>query len=299
MLFYQRMRISQPNFPLCSVIRICFLLLVCPSIPTPVMAQKFTESGLMNIPTGAGLEHGKFGVGMHIGFQHASQLQHDVVVRNVRDEVGLRLNFGMFDRGEIGLSHLWYEPIQPTRTLLQRRGESLLFTHLKIQLLKEKESGLMPSVAFGFDNFEVGADTVIELKNRAVNDGAAFLVVSKTFNLPRIHLISGHIGFGTARFTFGDFPIGFFGGVSTEFHPAFARGDIALSIEFDGVGVNTAMRHTAASGFQTAVGIERVNTPKALRYSVSVSWTNERMMEQIAETKRLIVQSASQLESSR
>ena len=106
---------------------------------------------------------------------------------------------------------------------------------------------------------------------------SAFLVISKTFNLPRIHLISGHIGVGNHRFASGDRPVGLFAGISTEFHPAFARGDIALSLEFDGAGINGGVRHTADSGLQVALGVETLN----------LNFVDKWMMEQIAGAKRL------------
>ena len=114
----------------------------------------------------------------------------------------------------------------------------------------------------------------------AVQSQSAFVVVSKTFNLPRIHHISGHIGVGNHRFAPGESPIGVFAGVDTELQPAFARGDISLSLEFDGIGVNAGVRHTAMSGLQVALGVETLNNPDELRYLVSVSWTNEQMLEQ-------------------
>ncbi len=283
MAVYQRR--SQGSFPLYYLINACLLCLVCVIAPNGVvMADKFTESGLMNIPTGDVLRHGTFGVGTHIAFQNSSRL--------LRDETALRLNFGMFDRGEIGLSYLWYQSFVPD-VQLDNGDATLQLAALKVQLVKEKEPGMIPGVAIGVENLKLakaGPSTLLE--NPVSRERAAFLVVSKTFNLPRIHLISGHIGLGTARFAPGDFPVGLFAGMSTEFHPVFAKGDITLSVEFDGISVNAAMRHIAASGLQTTFGVESLSNPEELRYFGSVSWTNERIIEQIAETKRLVMQGA-------
>ena len=121
---------------------------------------------------------------------------------------------------------------------------------------------------------------------------SAYLVVSKTFNLPRIHLISGHIGIGNNRFAEDERPIGLFVGLSTEISPTFARGDIGLSLEYDGSGVNAGMRHTANSGLQIALGVETLNKPEEIRYLVSISWSNAKMLEQIEGAKRLARQTA-------
>ena len=122
-------------------------------------------------------------------------------------------------------------------------------------------------------------------KNRS---SSAFLAISKTFNLPRIHQFSGHIGIGTQRFALEENLVGLFVGVSKEFRPAFARGNITTSLEFDGAGVNAGMRYITSSGLQIALGAETLNNPDKLRYLASVSWTNAQILEQIDETRRLI-----------
>ena len=119
-----------------------------------------------------------------------------------------------------------------------------------------------------------------------------FLAVSKTFNLPRIHQFSCHIGVGTQRFAFEDQPIGLFIGLSKEFQPTFARGNITMSLEFDGADVNAGMRYIPSSGLRLALGAETLNNPDELRYLASVSWTNKHLLEQIDETRRLIQRAA-------
>ena len=244
----------------------CWLMLIaCLLLPNIVNGAMFTESGLMDIPTGSVLKHGIFGAGTALAFENSqdenAQWTH---------ETALRLNFGLFDSVEMGLSHL----SEATGVL----------AHLKAQLLKE--SGGIPSVAIGVENL------LTEKNDFSQTARSEFLVVSKTFNLPKIHLISGHIGIGRGRFASEDRGIGPFVGIRTEFHPAFARGDIALSLEFDGSGVNAGIRHTATSGLQFAVGIETLNTPEEARYLVAISWSNAQVMEQIAAAKRLAKQAA-------
>lgn len=254
--------------------RILLFLLVSVflTVSSPVKGEIFIESGLVDIPTGRVLKHGIFEAGTYVAFQNSFQFP--------RDAVTIRLNFGLFDRVEGGLSHF----------LPRYRHRAYYFlAHLKAQLLKE--SGVIPSVAVGIENLGDKIPKWMEQRmdnTPALQSQSAFIVLSKTFNLPRIHHISGHLGVGNHSFASGESPIGVFVGVDTELQPAFARGDLGLSLEFDGIDVNAGVRHTATSGLQVALGVETLNNPDELRYLVSVSWTNEQMLEQIYETRRLI-----------
>ena len=249
-------------------------------VPNPVRGEIFTESGLVDIPTGNMLKHGIFGAGTYIAFQHPSENTSPTNENNsLGDAVAVRLNFGLFDRIEIGLAHVWNE--YGSEPSAERTG------NLKVQLLTEQEVGAIPSVAIGIEN--VG-DKLLPWDSEAEEDEtpSAFLAISKTFNLPRIHQFSGHIGIGTERFALEESPMSVFVGLSKEFQPAFARGDITTSLEFDGVGVNAGLRYITSSGLQVALGAETLNNPDELRYLAVVSWTNEQMLEQIKETGRLV-----------
>ncbi len=259
------------------------LLLVFASImmSSPANGEVFTDSGLVDIPTGAVLEHGIFGAGTYLAFrQNATVSALQTPSTNLSDVVALRLNFGLFDRIEVGLGHIWNEYASEVST-----DRAL---NLKLQLLKEQETGAIPSVAVGVEHLN---DTIFTSDSEEGGiPSSAFLAVSKIFNFPRIHQFSGHIGVGTQRFAFEDSPVGLFVGLSKEFQPAFARGDITLSLEFDGVGANAGMRYITSSGLQVALGAETLNDPDELRYLACVSWTNARLLEQIDETRRLIQQ---------
>ena len=246
------------------------------TVANPVSGEVFTASGLVDIPTGRVLEHGIFEAGTYLGFQ---QRVIDRSTTNLGDAVAIRLNFGLFDRVEIGLTQLWKE--HSSEPASERTAS------LKLQLLKEPEAGATPGVTIGVEKL----GNKIFTSDSAVENGGtppAFLAVSKTFNLPRIHRFSGHIGVGTQRFASEERPIGVFVGLSKEFRPAFARGNITTSLEFDGTGVNTGVRYAASSGLQVALGAETLNNLDKLRYLASVSWTNEQILEQIDETQRLV-----------
>ena len=240
--------------------RILLYLLVSVFITVshPVRGEIFTESGLVNIPTGRVLKHGIFGAGTYVAFQYPSENMSATGENNsLANALAIRLNFGLFDRVEVGLKHLW----------IQRHFEPSTeqTVNLKVQLLKEQEVGVIPSVAIGVENF---GDKFLSGKLEAEEDEnpPMFLVVSKIFNLPRIHQFSVHIGIGTQRFASAERPIGLFAGLSKEFQPAFARGDITMNLEFDGTGVNAGVRYITSSGLQVALGAETLNNPDELRY---------------------------------
>ena len=257
-------------------ISVFLLIFVAITVSKPVNGEVFTGTGLVDIPTGKVLQHGIFEAGTYLGFQ---QRMMDRSTTNLGDAVAVRLNFGLFDRVEVGLTHLWNDyGEQPAADRT---------ANLKFQLLKEPETGAIPSIAIGIE--KLGRDIVLwDSEAEADESASAFLAISKTFNLPRIHQFSGHIGIGTQRFAFSERPIGLFVGLRKEFRPAFARGNITTSLEFDGAGLNVGVRYAAASGLQVALGAETLNTPDELRYLASVSWTNAQILEQIDETRRLI-----------
>ena len=218
------------------------LLLTFITISHPVSGEIFTESGLVDIPTGRVLKHGIFGAGTYLNFQQQAMNRPTT---NLGETAAIRLNFGLFDRIEVGLEHLWNEHN------IERSTEQTV--NMKVQLLKEQEVGVIPSVAIGVETLSLQLFSG-NSETEANENPSAFLAISKTFNLPRIHQFSGHIGVGTQQFAFGESPIGLFVGLSKEFRPAFARGDITMNLEFDGAGVNAGMRYITPSGLQVALG---------------------------------------------
>ncbi len=251
------------------LILLFLLFFIFSMFSTNISGEIFSGSGLVDIPTGEVLKHGIFGAGVSAFFQSSSNFP--------RDAATFRLNFGMFDRVEFGLSNL----------LLQDENYSrYAFAHIKAQLLAESE--LIPNVSIGVENL----GDKINSEWQTYQSKSAYLVISKTFNLPRIHLISGHIGIGNNRFADDERSIGFFAGVSTDISPAFARGDIGFNLEYDGTGVNTGIRHTTNTGLQVALGVETLNKPEEIRYLMSISWSNGKMLKQIDGAKRLARQAA-------
>ena len=265
------------NVPLITLQRL-FIPLLCITMfcsPRLWAAPYCRDSGLVDIPTGRVIEHGIFNLGTYFGFRNAGELP--------RDEAALQLDFGLFDRVEIGL------------TSVRHNQQSFLLGNLKVLLLRE--TGIAPNVAVGLENIgdsiEDGLNDIERYERKS-----AFLAISKQFSLPSIHHITGHIGIGNHRFVenIGMSKVlnGAFFGISKDFHPAFARGSLTFSVEVDGRGVNTGLRHTADSGLQVYLAAEALNAPtidgKEIRYLAGVSWTNRALMKQIEEAKRLAKQ---------
>ncbi len=257
------------------LILLCLIVSVGIVVSDAVQGEVLTGSGLVDVPTGRVLQHGIFEAGTYLGFQQAAT---DRSTTHLGDAVAVRLNFGLFDRLEVGLTHLWDEG-EPDSTVERT-------ANLKLLLLKEPEAGVVPGVAVGIEKL---GSTLFSSEAEDGEIPSAFFAVSKTFNLPRVHLFSLHVGVGTQRFAFEEQPIGVFAGLSKEFRPAFARGDIAMRLEFDGSGVNAGLRYITSSGLQVAFGAETVNHPDELRYLAAISWTNEQMLERIDAMNKLII----------
>ena len=255
-----------------------FWLFVLYSLCSPPLATPyFRDSGLMDIPTGAVIEHGSFDVGTNFAFRNK--------IRFPREEAAIRLDFGLFDRVEVGITGVRFNQ------------ESFLMANLKALLFRE--TGIAPNVAVGVQN--IGDKVKQESSDpRRYKRKSAFLAISKTFNLPRVHRISGHIGVGNNRFSedrgIGKALNGIFLGISKSFQPSFAKGELRLSLETDGRGVNVGVRHSANSGLQVYFGTEALDAPatdgKEIRYVTGISWSNRAIMRRVTETKRLAKRAA-------
>lgn len=270
--FVVRQFIARPPSPIALHLLILLFCITALCSPRLWAAPYCRDSGLIDIPTGKVIEHGIFNLGTYFSFRSAGELP--------RDEVALQLDFGLFDRVEIGL------------TSVRHNQRSFLLGNLKVLLLRE--AGIVPNVAVGLENIGDSIENGLNDSERYERK-SAFLAVSKQFALPRIDYITGHIGIGNRRFVeeIGMSKVlhGVFFGISKDFYPAFARGDLTFSVEVDGRGVNTGLRHTAASGLQVYVAAEALNAPatdgKETRYLAGVAWTNRALIKRVKEAEDL------------
>ena len=179
------------------ILLFCITLLCCPRLWA---APYCRDSGLVDIPTGRVIEHGIFNVGTYFGFRNAGELP--------RNEAALQLDFGLFDRVEIGL------------TSVRHDQQSFLLGNLKVLLLRE--AGIAPNIAVGLENIGDSIESGLNDPERYERK-SVFLAVSKQFSLPSIHHITGHIGIGNNRFVedVGMSAVlnGVFFGISKDFHP--------------------------------------------------------------------------------
>ena len=234
-------------------------------------APYFHDSDLVDIPSGKSLEHGVFTVGTFMAFRNEKRFP--------REETAVKLDFGLFNRLEISIIALKLE-------------QSFLLSNFKLQLLKEVD--VLPNVAIGIENI---GDKVPESMRR-YESASPYIAISKQFNLPFTHLITGHIGIGRKRYieekSIGRYLHGVFGGISKNFQPRFIDGDVSLSLEVDGRDVNAGVRYLLTSGLLLDIAFGALNAPlsegKEIRYLLGVSFTNRMMLQKIEETSQLAKQ---------
>lgn len=239
-------------------------------------APYFQDTGLVDIPTGKSLEHGIFNVGAFISFGNEKELP--------REDTAVKVDFGLFERLEANI------------TTLKRNQTSFLLSSFKLQLLKEIDA--VPNVAVGVENL---GDKVAD--EQQYKSASQFLVISKHFNLPYTHLFAGHIGIGRGRYvedeSIGRYLHGVFFGVSKDLQPSFARGDISLSVEVDGRGVNAGIRYLTEGGLLLNLAATNLNKGEEIRYLFGVAFTNRTMLKEIEEAKRLARQVGKNVEEAK
>jgi hypothetical protein len=225
----------------------------------------------VDIPSGKSIEHGVFAVGTFMAFRNDKGVP--------REETAVKLDFGLFNRLEIGIIALKLE-------------QNFLLSNFKLQLLKEVN--VLPSVAVGIENI---GDKVPE-SIRRYKSKSPYIAISKQFNLPFTHLIMGHIGIGRERYieeeSIGRYLHGVFGGISKDFQPRFIDGNVSLSLELDGRDMNVGIRYILTSGLLIDIAFGSLNAPlsagKELRYLVGVSFNNRMMLQKIEEASQLAKQ---------
>jgi hypothetical protein len=225
-------------------------------------APYFRDTGLMNIPTAYVTRQGLFSLGIHTA-----------ILDQKRDELAIRIDFGVFNFAELGLMGL------------KKKDDSHVMGNVK--LLLSRESGSTPGLSIGVDNFGEEIQNGSEDYRRSV-----YGVVSKQFNLPIVHLISGHLGIGNHRYvaetSIGKYLHGVFMGLSKVLHLSFLDSQLYLMCEVDGKDVNAGLRYMMDSGLSISVATGQLSSDlKDIKYYLGIGFTNAPIMRKIDQSSEL------------
>jgi hypothetical protein len=225
----------------------------------------FHSTGLMDIPTAYIMDNGIFDVGTHIAISDQK-----------RQDMSLIMDFGLLNFAEIGIVGL------------KRNEKDYIMGNVKVLLAKE--SGAIPSFSVGVDNIGEDVDG-----NPKEYDMSLYAVLSKQFNLPFLHLISGHLGIGNKRYidedSIGKYLHGGFLGLSKEL--ILDSRDIRLSLmgELKGKRADVGLKCLMKSGLAINLAIGQLSSDKdILSYHIGIAFTNAPMMKEIAQSIELAKQ---------
>lgn len=246
-----------------KLIKSIFILLVMLlSVDISVAAPYFRDTGLINIPTAYVSKQGIFDVGVHTAIQNRR-----------RDEVAMRIDFGVFNFAELGLIGL------------NRDDNDYVVGNIK--LLAARESGATPSLSIGIDN--IGEDV---LDSSGDYERSFYGVMSKRFNLPIVHIITGHLGIGSDRYvsdtSTGKYLRGVFVGLEKQFHLSSLNSDLRLMGEVDGKKFNVGLQYIMESGLSVNLAVGELDSdPEDVKYYLGVSFTNSSIMDKIDQSAEL------------
>jgi hypothetical protein len=225
----------------------------------------FGGTGLFDIPTAYLMNNGDFNVGVDVAIQDKK-----------RDFFVLGMDFGLLNFAEIGFKGLKFD------------GKDYLMADIKVILAREE--GLLPGFAIGVDNI---GEELPSKPNRF--EQSYYAVISKRFNLPFIHLISGHIGIGNNRYMnedhIGKYIHGVFIGLNKEF--ILTSRDIRLQItgELKGADISFGLKHLMKSGLMLNFAMEGANSGfRKASYHVALGFTNAELMKEISQSVELAKQ---------
>ncbi len=235
-----------------------FLAMVLVLSHTAVAAPYFRRTGLINIPTSDSVKRVIFDAGLHVAI-------HD----QKRDELAMRIDFGVLSFVELGLM------------VLKKEGKDYVMGSAKVII--SREFGSIPSLSIGVDDFGEKVRDASGSHERSI-----YGVLSKRFNLPVVHLIRGHLGFGGHRYvsdtSIGKYVHGVFMGLSKEM--AFMNRRLFLMCELDGIGINAGLRYVMDSGLSASVGVGPLGSGEIKCY-LGIGFTNEPIMEKIIDNSEL------------
>ena len=226
-----------------------------------VSASYFRDTGLLDIPTAYVMDNGIFNAGINTAIQDKK-----------RREFNFGIDFGLLNFAELGFAGI------------KRDDKDYLMCNAK--MLLARESGVLPEFAVGMDNLGEKLQDY---------DLSFYAVISKQFNLPFIHIISGHLGVGNKRYindeSIGKYLHGAFLGLSKELVLTSRNIRLSLMGEIKGNNVNAGLKYTMNSGLIVNFAVEGLNSKaKNIIYHVGIGFTNAQMMKDIAQSIELAKQ---------
>jgi len=241
-------------------VNLLFLAMMFIFVRISAAAPYFRGTSLMNIPTSDVMRLGIFSAGVHIAFQGQE-----------RDEMAMRADFGVLSFAELGLM------------TLKRDGKDYLLGNAK--LIITREVGSIPSLTIGVDNLGEKVRDPMGSYERSI-----YGVLSKSFNLPVLHLINGHLGIGGHRYvsetSLGKYLHGIFMGLNKEIE--FLNRRLHLMAEVDGIGLNAGLRYMMDSGLSLSVGLGPLSSgSEDIRYYLGMGFTNESIAGKIRQNSEL------------
>ena len=222
----------------------------------------FRGKGLMNLPTAYIPQQGFFDVGVHTAIRDQE-----------REELAIRIDFGIFNLAELGLIGLG------------KGDRDYLMGNAKLMI--SRESGSAPGLSIGVDNFGE------KVQDESGDYSRSFYgVLSKQFNLPVVHLISGHLGIGNHRYkadtSIGKYLYGIFIGLSKEIHISSLDSRLQLMFEADGKDLNAGLRYKMSSGLSISIAAGELSAdPEEIKYYIGLSFTNSSMIKKIDQSSEL------------
>ncbi len=238
---------------------LCVLLFADISIASPY----FRDTGLMDIPTAYLTGQGIFTVSAHTAVKNRK-----------REELALRIDFGMFNLAELGLIGL------------KKEDHDYILGNMKLML--SRESGYIPGLSVGIDNLgEKAPNSAFKGYKRSI-----YGVISKQFNLPVLQLVNGHIGIGNGRYisdaNIGKYLHGMFIGMDKDIALLSLDSHLQIMWELMGKDLNAGLKYMMNSGLSINIAIGQLNSgARDFVYYLGIGFTNALMMKEIAQSSEL------------
>lgn len=239
-----------------------FLVSICKS---NLASPYFGGTGLVDVPTAYIMNHGLFDAGVHVAIRDKE-----------RKNLSLKMEFGFLNFAEVGIIGL------------TRDNKDYIKGNAKLILAREE--GILPAFAVGIDNFGESVD-----KSPREYNMSFYAVISKQFNLPFLHLISGHLGIGNKSYVYdesiGKYLHGGFIALNKDWIIDSRDMRISLMTEIKGKWANIGLRCQMNSGLVINLAVGQFDFDREdISYNIGLSFTNEPIMKNIAQSMELAKQ---------